>query len=221
MRSPFYDNLDYKKKQAEITRKRWESGEYDFLRVDIKLKLRQCQNSKCLESFQVRKLSDRNKFCSSRCAALVNNSKRRGLIVKSRCLSCGEAPRRESYKYCSNQCQKDYEYKAYIRGWKNGQAGGNRGIITKILSRHIKRYLKEKYKDECSLCGWNKRHPITGVIPIEIDHIDGDSENNKEENLRLICPNCHSLTSNFRNLNRGKGRSWRLIYLAQRKLSSE
>ena len=218
MRSAFYDNPAYKKKQAAITRKYWESGKYDFLRVDSRFKLRRCQNSKCLKSFQVKQVSDRNKFCSSRCAALVNNAKRRSLIIKARCLSCGEVPRREGYKYCNNKCQKDYAYKIYIEGWKNGLVGGNQGITTKTLSRHIKRYLKEKLKERCSLCGWNKTHPVTGHIPIEIDHIDGNSSNNKEENLRLVCPNCHSLTSNFRNLNKGKGRSWRLTYIAQHKV---
>jgi 5-methylcytosine-specific restriction endonuclease McrA len=39
---------------------------------------------------------------------------------------------------------------------------------------------------------------------------DGNSENNLEENLRLLCPNCHSLSPNFRNLNKGYGRKWRV-----------
>ena len=40
-----------------------------------------------------------------------------------------------------------------------------------------------------------------------VDHIDGNSDNNSEENLRLICPNCHSLTSTYRGANRGHGRN--------------
>lgn len=58
-------------------------------------------------------------------------------------------------------------------------------------------------------CGWNQRHSITHRIPLEIDHIDGNANNNNEDNLRLLCPNCHSLTPHFRNLNRGHGRAWR------------
>ncbi|MGV8961879.1 MAG: HNH endonuclease signature motif containing protein [Candidatus Saccharimonadaceae bacterium] len=38
-----------------------------------------------------------------------------------------------------------------------------------------------------------------------MDHIDGDSQNNTEINLRLICPNCHSLTESYRGANKGKG----------------
>ena len=37
-------------------------------------------------------------------------------------------------------------------------------------------------------------------------HIDGNSKNNKEENLTLLCPNCHSLTKTYKGANRGNGR---------------
>lgn len=30
-----------------------------------------------------------------------------------------------------------------------------------------------------------------------MNHIDGDSDNNKVSNLRLLCPNCHTQTPNF------------------------
>ena len=41
---------------------------------------------------------------------------------------------------------------------------------------------------------------------LQVNHIDGNYKNNREENLELLCPNCHSLTPNYRSLNRGKGR---------------
>jgi predicted HNH restriction endonuclease len=40
-----------------------------------------------------------------------------------------------------------------------------------------------------------------------VEHIDGNYENDREKNLTLLCPNCHSLTPTFRALNRGNGRT--------------
>jgi 5-methylcytosine-specific restriction endonuclease McrA len=38
-------------------------------------------------------------------------------------------------------------------------------------------------------------------IPLEIDHIDGDSTNNSLDNFRILCPNCHAQTPTYRGLN--------------------
>lgn len=125
------------------------------------------------------------------------------------CIQCGKQKKQASYIYCSNKCQLDHQYQTYISEWKLKKISGGRGVNAKNISGHVRRYLFDKYDNTCTLCDWSEINPITGRTPLEVDHIDGDSENNIEENLRLLCPNCHSLTSNFRNLNRGKGRAWR------------
>lgn len=48
----------------------------------------------------------------------------------------------------------------------------------------------------CMLTDWLGR-----PIPLELDHVDGDRENNLLDNLRLICPNCHAMTPTYRGKN--------------------
>jgi hypothetical protein len=52
----------------------------------------------------------------------------------------------------------------------------------------------------CELCGWAERSP-DGRLPIELDHINGDHDDNRIENLRILCPNCHSLQPTHRGSN--------------------
>lgn len=125
------------------------------------------------------------------------------------CLSCQKSLSNRLSKYCSNKCQRNFQHSQYIIEWQAGMHNGNRGVNTLNISQHIARYLLEKFNGRCCLCGWRKVNPATKTVPLEIDHIDGNANNNSESNLRLLCPNCHSLTPNYRNLNKGKGRVWR------------
>jgi hypothetical protein len=79
--------------------------------------------------------------------------------------------------------------------------------IKPINSYRLKRRLiKENYlKPVCSNC--NNTTWLDAPIPLELDHIDGNNENNALENLRLLCPNCHALTSTYRGKNQKRARA--------------
>lgn len=52
----------------------------------------------------------------------------------------------------------------------------------------------------CQICGTSSW--LDKPIVLELDHIDGNRWNHRLENLRLLCPNCHSQTTTFRNKKR-------------------
>lgn len=99
------------------------------------------------------------------------------------------------------------KYDRFISRWKDGEESGMKGKTG--ISGHIRKYMFDKYDSKCCLCGWCMINPVTNKSPLEIDHIDGDHRNNIEENLRLLCPNCHSLTPTYKSLNIGNGREER------------
>lgn len=69
-----------------------------------------------------------------------------------------------------------------------------------------KRLFIEKIKiPQCEECGWAKKSE-DGRIPVELDHINGDRYDNRLENLRILCPNCHSLKATHRGRNKKKAR---------------
>ena len=70
-----------------------------------------------------------------------------------------------------------------------------------IQSNKLKKLLiKENiFTKICFNC--KNTHWLNSEIPLELDHIDGNHLNNTLLNLRLLCPNCHALTSNYRGKN--------------------
>ena len=79
----------------------------------------------------------------------------------------------------------------------------------KLKNRLIKEGLKS---EKCEICGWSERSD-DGRIPLELDHINGDGNDNRINNLRILCPNCHSLQITHRGRNSTKDKvRWRNRY---------
>jgi len=102
------------------------------------------------------------------------------------CLACD----REFYpytdssgKYCSRECYHKSRKLVSLTKWED-------------LHHHTRKAHLIDECNECAMCGigsvWNSK-----PLVLQLDHIDGNRSNNTRENLRLLCPNCHTQTDTF------------------------
>ena len=103
--------------------------------------------------------------------------------------------------FCSIRCQQDAAYAARIARWELGEEKGWTGK-TALLCVWLRRHLHSTRGTACSECGWDEKHPVDGATLTEIDHIDGNAHNCTAENLKILCPNCHSKTPTHRSRNK-------------------
>lgn len=108
--------------------------------------------------------------------------------------------------YCSNKCQGELKQRTLIEKWLKGEYKGWLGV-TRQLAAPIRLWLKQSRGSACCKCGWDLKHPIDGKSLTEINHIDGNAENSIPENLEILCPNCHSMTVNYKTRNKGSKRN--------------
>ena len=67
----------------------------------------------------------------------------------------------------------------------------------KLKGRLITEGIKEHKCECCGITEWNGK-----PAPIELDHINGNHHDNRLENLRILCPNCHAQTDTYRGKNK-------------------
>lgn len=121
------------------------------------------------------------------------------------CLNCKVEfvhSRQSTNKYCSNACQKVFETSEKIRIWLD--TGKISAIGFPKWAKDKLREIKGNYCAECNIDEWNGK-----PLSLECDHTDGNPYHNHIDNLRLLCPNCHSQTSTFKAKNKGNGRTHR------------
>lgn len=135
-------------------------------------------------------------YCSLSCGA-AHRVRPRKIKNRINCQFCSvEATSHKNTKYCSSACQREEEYVLKTRPLIMD------GKVT--ISSTLKRFLKREVADACSIC--TGTHWLGEKLSLQLDHINGNASNNFPSNLRLLCPNCHSLTPSFTGKNRGKGR---------------
>ena len=117
---------------------------------------------------------------------------------------CNNCKRKHLTKnlFCSKDCRNEFRFKETIKRIKKGELKDtNRETIKKAIIK-----LRGHKCEICSSEEWQEQK-----IPLILDHIDGDHENNKLVNLRLVCPNCDAQLPTYKSKNKGKGRKNRTI----------
>ena len=115
------------------------------------------------------------------------------------CKNCGTESKWSHQKtniYCSKQCSSEGMLKETKQKFLSGLIS-NRKTLYRVLC--------EVNGNKCSCCGiseWNSK-----PLVLQVDHKDGNASNNMPDNLRLMCPNCHSQTETFGGANKGNGRA--------------
>ena len=117
------------------------------------------------------------------------------------CIECNSVDRwahSAPNKFCNILCQQLYKWKnETIPRIEQGECSG---------TESLKKFLIEQDGNFCAICNhppvWNDT-----ALVLQLDHIDGDSDNNFPVNIRLLCPNCHSQTPTFGS--KGKGNRYK------------
>lgn len=79
------------------------------------------------------------------------------------------------------------------------QVGPRLASSSDLRRRLLAEGLRQHRCEGCELSEWAGR-----PIPLELDHVNGDRHDNRLENLRVLCPNCHALTPTYRGRNIGR-----------------
>lgn len=100
------------------------------------------------------------------------------------CLECSEnfTPNRVDKRFCSKHCYRKY-------GKKNlNHSNGDKETIRRKVRINKRKYIVHK-KSICEQCGFIPEHSCQ----LDVDHIDGNHNNNDLSNLQTLCANCHRL----------------------------
>jgi len=140
----------------------------------------------------------RNKYCNHSCAASFNNvgvtrNINSGKFKKKLCAECGIIT--YNIKFCSRKCFNKNQRKALEEIMEAGLYKTSSSGDTPF-----RRYILRKRGHKCEECGRAKW--LGKKIPLDLHHENGDSMDNRLENVKLLCLNCHGLTPTFGRLNK-------------------
>jgi len=175
--------------------------------------------TKCQHCFVSFSYAERNKkFCNQSCSATYNNLNRGNKSsnntkyqlspkTKSHCMNCGDKLRYSKGKFCSKKCTIEHKRNIWI------EESEKTGILPSLVKARY--YIKNQQGHNCKICNretWNDK-----PIPLVLDHINGNSDDWRIDNLRYICCNCDAQTDTYKAKNKGNGRAYRRQRYAENK----
>lgn len=126
------------------------------------------------------------------------------------CPECGLTVENYRSKFCSRFCFDKNQFDFRYTKWLAGEGGWNDQGARPIRTLLIK--LRGHRCESCKNTEWMGK-----PVPLQLDHSDGNSQNQAPDNLRLLCPNCHAMTPTYGNRNVGNGRLIRRLRLQKQR----
>jgi hypothetical protein len=192
----------YQRKLEALARGRSTRGKYARIDCENRKKIYYDNPKKCLQCNTLLNYTKRkNIFCSKSCAAKYNNKipkRKKKIIEDTFCLYCGNIKNNRNSLYCSPKCARTHQNNKQYTKMKEGLISGT---VSDMTARKWFRMISEHKCSICQITEWNNK-----PVPLVVDHIDGNSNNNYINNLRMICCNCDALLPTYRSRNKGRGR---------------
>lgn len=152
----------------------------------------------CGKEIEVNKRTDPKK---AKCVKCNPKERKRTKKPDNYCNNCGKIIKRKDQICCSVKCSNEYRKKKIFEKIEKSN-----GIGCEI--RRIKEYLISRNGHKCSIC--NNTKWMEKPIPLVIDHINGRANDNRLENLRLVCNNCDAQLPTYKSKNKNSDRKRRV-----------
>lgn len=147
---------------------------------------------------------DQTKFCNHSCALTYRNLNTAKSIVNKRKYYCTYCNKELSHKrkYCDHACKNEHIFETkhiplILAGKKTAESKNT-----------LRKFIINQDGETCSKCGLGAEWDNEPLV-LQLDHIDGNSDNNFPNNLRLLCPNCHTQTPTWGS--KGNGSRYKKI----------
>lgn len=117
----------------------------------------------------------------------------------------------DGVKSCGRDYKADYQNLSQESkdkmSWSRGKFTGTKFVYGGGGS-HKAVLIKER-GHRCECCGLTEW--MGNKITLELEHVDGDNQNNVKDNLKLLCPNCHSYTDTWKGRNSVKKKNMQYV----------